>query len=185
MPHENRSRVFRHGAEIDDPWRDIADGSEIPQSAQIVVSMRRFLNEVDAFRARRAPVGVCLQPEDDPAALAPYLDALGLIVVVFPTFRDGRGFSAARLLRERYGYRGELRARGDILIDQAAFLLRCGFDSLEFNKGADLEKLHRAVTAISTNYQPAADGAAPIWVRRAPPHAPSAAAAAQNRFRNG
>ncbi|GAB4540518.1 MAG: DUF934 domain-containing protein [Parvularculaceae bacterium] len=185
MQHENRARVFRLGAEIEDPWRDVADDSEFPNSAHIVVSLQRFLTDADAFRARRAPVGAYLQPDDDPAELAAHLDALGLIVVVFPTFRDGRGFSTARLLRERYGYRGELRARGEILIDQAAFLLRCGFDSLEFNKAVDLEKLNRAVAAISTIYQPAADGAAPIWARRPPIHGSSGGAEAPDRLRYG
>ena len=88
---------------------------------------------------RGAPIGVIWPNSRGVAELVPYLDRLALVALVFPSFRDGRGYSQARLLRERYDFRGELRATGDVLRDQFLFLTRAGFDAFEVKKEADAD----------------------------------------------
>ena len=115
-----------------------------------------------------------LWPNDRKVAeLVPWLDHLSLVALVFPKFRDGRAYSQARLLRERYGYRCELRATGDVLRDQFQFLLRAGFDAFEVKKQADARVFAEAAARFSVFYQPSADGrvagvAAPVCTVRGP-----------------
>lgn len=108
---------------------------------------------------------VRLEAGDDARLLLPHLDHVALVEVGFPTFRDGRGYSAARILREA-GYKGELRAAGDVLVDQIPLLRRCGFDS--FAPEAEIEgaALARALKRYEHHYQPAADAAVPVWKLR-------------------
>ncbi len=88
-----------------------------------------------------------------------------VIILDFPSFRDGRAYSQARLLRERYGYAGEIRARGDILRDQLFYMARCGFDAFEYS-GANAREADAALRDFTFAYQPAADGASPVWRKR-------------------
>ena len=108
---------------------------------------------------------VRLEAGDDARELLPFLEQLALIEVGFPTYRDGRGYSAARILREA-GYTGELRAAGDVLVDQIAFMRRCGFDSFAPEAELDSAALRRALERYDHHYQPAADGAVPVWKLR-------------------
>ncbi len=106
---------------------------------------------------REAPTGVLWPNNRKVAELAPYLDRLALVALVFPTFKDGRAYSQARLLRERYGFRGELRATGDVLRDQFLFLARAGFDAFEVKKEADAAAFVRSArraTACSISRPP-------------------------------
>jgi uncharacterized protein (DUF934 family) len=103
---------------------------------------------------------VTLANTDQVGELAQHLGRLKLIVLHFPKFSDGRAYSQARLLRERFGYRGELRATGDVLQDQLPFLLRCGFDSFESGQKGFGEALAKARTLFSVVYQPTEDGRA-------------------------
>ncbi|MEZ5893212.1 MAG: DUF934 domain-containing protein [Parvularculaceae bacterium] len=93
------------------------------------------------------------------------LAGFSTIILDFPAFKDGRAYSQARLLRERYGYAGEIRARGDVLRDQLLFMARCGVDAFEIDSD-DKAGLNAALKEFSFAYQPAADGAAPVWRRR-------------------
>ncbi|NOX81483.1 MAG: DUF934 domain-containing protein [Alphaproteobacteria bacterium] len=93
------------------------------------------------------------------------LSSFRIIILNFPTFKDGRAYSQARLLRERFGYTGEIRARGDVLRDQALFMVRCGFDAFEF-ADEDAAAATAALAEFSFAYQPAADRAEPVWRRR-------------------
>ena len=120
---------------------------------------------LDAFLDQSNATAVRLEPDEDARALIPHLDRLELIEIAFPKYRDGRGYSSARILREA-GYKGELRAQGDVLVDQIAFMKRCGFDSF-----APEAPLNEAVVAASLAryehvYQRAADGAEPVWKLR-------------------
>ncbi|WP_375428285.1 DUF934 domain-containing protein [uncultured Sphingomonas sp.] len=108
---------------------------------------------------------VRLEAGDDARALLPYLGQLALVEVSFPTFRDGRGYSAARILREG-GYTGELRAAGDVLVDQLPFMRRCGFDSFAPENELDAAALKRALDRYDHQYQRAADSAVPVWKLR-------------------
>lgn len=117
---------------------------------------------LDAFLDQSNATAVRLEPDDDPRALLPHLDRIALIEIAFPKFRDGRGYSSARILREA-GYAGELRAEGDVLVDQIGFMRRCGFDSFAPARPLDMAALERALERFAHVYQPAADGAVPVW----------------------
>lgn len=122
---------------------------------------------LDAFLAGQEDASaVRLEAGDDARALLPFLPRLRLIEVSFPTYRDGRGYSAGRILREA-GYAGELRAAGDVLVDQIDFMRRCGFDSFAPEAAIDPAALTRALGRSAFRYQPAADPTPPIWARRA------------------
>ena len=120
---------------------------------------------LDAFLDQSNATAVRLEPDDDARKLIPFLDRLQLIEVAFPAFRDGRGYSSARILREA-GYKGELRAQGDILVDQISFMRRCGFDSFAPEGSLDPAAVERALTNYDHAYQGAADAIVPIWKLR-------------------
>ncbi len=121
---------------------------------------------LDAFLAGQTNANaVRLEAGDDARALLPHLDQLALIEVSFPSYRDGRGYSAAAILREG-GYAGELRAAGDVLVDQLPLMRRCGFDSFAPEAEIDADTLKRSLARYSFNYQASTDGAAPVWKRR-------------------
>lgn len=120
---------------------------------------------LDAFLGQSNATAVRIEPGDDARALLPHLDRIRLVEVSFPTFRDGRGYSAARILRE-HGYRGELRAEGDVLVDQLPFMRRCGFDSFAPATPLDSAVVERALARYDHVYQPAADGRVPVWTLR-------------------
>lgn len=117
---------------------------------------------LDAFLDQSNATAVRLEPDDDARALLPHLDRIALIEIAFPKFRDGRGYSSARILREA-GYAGELRAEGDVLVDQIGFMRRCGFDSFAPARPLDMAAVERALDRYTHVYQPAADGAVPVW----------------------
>jgi len=120
---------------------------------------------LDAFLEQTNATAVRLEPTDDPRALIPYLARLSLIEVSFPKFRDGRGFSIGSILREA-GYSGELRAAGDILVDQINALRRCGFDAILSDHGVDREVLAKLSSLYDAVYQKTVDGRQPVWARR-------------------
>lgn len=117
---------------------------------------------VDAFLSQPDAAAVRIEPGDDARALLPHLARIRLVEVNFPVFGDGRGYSAARILRE-HGYTGELRAVGDVLVDQLAALRRCGFDSFAPERPLDPADAQAALDRWPHVYQPAADSAVPIW----------------------
>ncbi len=121
---------------------------------------------LDSFLADQTnATAVRLESGDDARALLPFLGRLSLVEVSFPTFRDGRGYSAARILREA-GYAGELRAQGDILLDQVIDYRRCGFDALASEKPLDPQAVEEALARFPFVYQKAADDRAPVWKLR-------------------
>jgi len=121
---------------------------------------------LDAFLdGQTNATAVRLEAGDDARALLAHLDKLSLVEVSFPTFRDGRGYSAARILREG-GYLGELRAAGDVLVDQLPLMRRCGFDSFAPEAEIDAAALNRALNRYDYRYQAAADAAVPVWKLR-------------------
>lgn len=120
---------------------------------------------LDAFLGQTNATAVRLESDEDARALIPHLGQLALIEISFPKFRDGRGYSAARILREA-GFEGELRAAGDVLVDQIPFMRRCGFDAFAPDASIDQETLERALVRYSHVYQKAADARPPIWALR-------------------
>ena len=120
---------------------------------------------VDAFGEQTNAAAVRLEPGDDARDLIPHLGRIQLIEVNFPVFGDGRGYSAARILREA-GYQGELRAVGDVLVDQLAYLRRCGFDAFAPEVPLDPVDAQNAFRRYPEVYQPTTDGRAAIWAKR-------------------
>jgi len=120
---------------------------------------------LDAFLGQSNATAVRLEPTDDPRELIPHLDRLSLIEVSFPKFRDGRGYSIGSILREA-GYSGELRAAGDVLVDQIGPMRRCGFDSFLAETEIDRDTLARLTALHDDVYQKTVDGRAPVWARR-------------------
>jgi uncharacterized protein (DUF934 family) len=120
---------------------------------------------LDAFLDQSNATAVRLESDEDPRALLPYLDRLALIEVAFPKFRDGRGYSIARILRES-GYEGELRAAGDVLVDQIVPMRRCGFDSFIADAEIDEAVMDKLLGLQADVYQKTVDGRAPIWAKR-------------------
>lgn len=120
---------------------------------------------LDSFLDQSNATAVRLEAGEDARKLLPYLDRLALVEVDFPRFRDGRGYSSARILREA-GYKGELRAAGDVLVDQILFMRRCGFDSFAPDAPIDPHVLDAALKRYDFFYQSAADEAVPVWKLR-------------------
>jgi len=116
----------------------------------------------------RAKVTADLSGRDPDSLTRRLLDGVSLVAIELPKFTDGRGYSLARLLRDRFGYQGELRAVGHVLRDQLLYLARCGFDTFVLAEGKSLDDGLAAFEDFSVTYQPAADHDQPIWRRRAP-----------------
>ena len=144
----------------------VADGAELPGDGAILVSAARFLEDPEAVLKHAGKVGVVWPNNRDLDDLVPYLDRLAAVALVFPSFRDGRAYSQARLLRERHGYDGEMRATGQVLRDQFVFMSRAGFDAFEVKKDADADAFAETVKRYSVFYQPTGDGRVAALNRR-------------------
>ena len=120
---------------------------------------------VDSFLDQSNASAVRIEPGDDARDLLPHIERLALVEVNFPAFGDGRGYSSARILREA-GYDGELRAVGDVLVDQLAYMRRCGFDAFEPDQQLDKDDVEAAFARWPEVYQTAADARTPIWTKR-------------------
>jgi uncharacterized protein (DUF934 family) len=141
------------GRFVGDPWQKLADDAALPPD-RCIVSLSRLQQDEAVRTAPHLRLGVAL-PVDQPAeVLAPYLDRLSLVAVNFPTFRDGRGFTQARSLREHLAFSGEIRATGNVLPDQYTFLLRCGITTVETHDDADPAAWQKAADCFSFAYQP-------------------------------
>ncbi|KRA84239.1 DUF934 domain-containing protein [Altererythrobacter sp. Root672] len=139
---------------------DVLRFRDDPVPDEPAVSLDAFLDQTNAASVR-------IEAGDDVRRLAPVLDRTKLIEVDFPKFRDGRGFSSARVLREM-GYTGEIKATGDVLVDLLFFMRRCGFDSFAPNVPFDEADVEATLSRYPYVYQSAADAAVPIWQLRHP-----------------
>jgi uncharacterized protein (DUF934 family) len=158
--------LVKAGKIVEDQYVRVEDDAPLPDGVPVLLTAARFLADARELAERDAPVGVIWPNDRRVAELAPFVDRLALIALIFPKFKDGRAYSQARLLRERYGFRGELRAAGEVLRDQFQFLLRSGFDALEVKKPADAAAFAQAAARFSVFYQPSADGRLPALRRR-------------------
>jgi len=140
----------------DDPFVLIADEDDIPAQGDVIVTLQRFVAEGETLTAGRR-VGVLIQPDQSVEDLAYDLPRITAVVLAFPKYRDGRAYSSARLLRDRYCYGGQIRAVGDVLQEQALHMVRCGFDAFEPADGADPQAWVRAAHRYRHVYQRAAD----------------------------
>jgi len=158
--------LVKQGRLTTDLFVHVADGTELPGDGAILVTAERFLADPEALLRRAGKTGVVWPNNRDLDALVPYLDRLAAVALVFPTFRDGRAYSQARLLRERHGYDGELRATGQVLRDQFVFMTRAGFDAFEVKKEADATAFAETMKRYSVFYQPTGDGRVTALNRR-------------------
>ena len=158
--------LVKQGRITTDLFVHVADDAELPGDGAILVPAARFLEDAEGLLKRAGKVGVIWPNNRDLDDLVPYLDRLAAVTLVFPSFRDGRAYSQGRLLRERHGYGGELRATGQVLRDQFVFMLRAGFDAFEVKKDADADAFAATVKRYSVFYQPTGDGRVTALHRR-------------------
>lgn len=150
--------LIRDGKIVEDRWLSLEDDAALPASGDVIVSLGRLKQEADALKTRSGRTGVALENDADEEEIAPYLPHLALIALTFPAFTDGRAYSQARQLRTKLGFEGELRATGNVLADQAAFLHRVGFDSFEVDDALSIDVWNKAAGSMSVAYQRGYDG---------------------------
>jgi len=148
------------------PFVSLADEDAIPAEGGVILSLERFQTEGAALLDEGRPVGVRIEPDQRVEDLAYDLPRLALVAAAFPKFRDGRAYSTAALLRERFAYGGEVRAVGDVLREQAYEMVRCGFDAFEAADGSSAEAWAKAARIFHHVYQAAADGRPPAFLER-------------------
>jgi uncharacterized protein (DUF934 family) len=150
---------------VEDPFTNVGDEQSIPPG-DVIISLSRFQAEGEALLGEGRAVGVRLESDEEVEALAYDLPELAVVALAFPKFGDGRAYSYARLLRERFNFRGEVRAVGDVLREQAGYMVRCGFDAFEPADGSSLEDWQRASQRFRHLYQRSFDGRPPAFVER-------------------
>ena len=158
--------LVKQGRITTDPFVHVVDGAELPDDGAILIPAARLLEDPEAVLKRAGKVGVIWPNNRDLDDLVPYLDRVAAVALVFPSFRDGRAYSQARLLRERHGYDGEMRATGQVLRDQFVFMSRAGFDTFEVKKDADADAFAETMKRYSVFYQPTGDGRVTALNRR-------------------
>ena len=156
---------------VTDPWRRLDPGGDgslppVPSSGDIIVPLAMWLSRREELVGRPGRLGVWLDSHEDPAAIAEDLRLLGVVAVRFPKAGDGRGYSIAYLLRDRYGWRGELRAFGDIWRDQLFYLASCGFNAFALRENEDPHAALAAFGDFSETYQGSVRQPLPLFRRR-------------------
>jgi uncharacterized protein (DUF934 family) len=151
---------------VADTFATVTDDSSLPESGGAIVSLARFQKDRDALLARNAPIGVVLKASENPEVLGEDVHRLSVVALDFPTFRDGRAFSWARILRTRMGYAGQVRAVGKFIYDQMNYQHRVGFDAWDVPDGFTLEQFRRAKAEMTNVYQPSTDGKKTIFQLR-------------------
>jgi len=166
------SKIIKNGQIVDDAWQvfKLSEG-ETPESVNLpdgstLLPLAVWLARKTEILAAGNPFGVWLESSEGPEALAGDLAHFAVIGVNFPKFADGRGYSSARLLRERYGYQGEIRAIGDVLQDQLFYMKRCGIDAFAVREDKDIEAALAGLNVFSDAYQAAVDQPQPLFRRR-------------------
>lgn len=152
---------------VSDNWRLLdAAAAEAPATADVIVPLALWRAQRAQLLARAGRLGLRLEPHEDPAAIAEDVELFGVIAVNFPKFGDGRGYSTGRLLRERYGFKGELRAIGDVSRDHLPFMARCGFDSFALRDDQDPAEALAAFDDFTEAYQSSVEQPLPLFRRR-------------------
>jgi uncharacterized protein (DUF934 family) len=149
---------------IANEWTLVTEPQTTLPSGKIILSLENWNTFKDSLSNGQA--GVILDAGQPPELIAEDLDKVALIAINFPAFADGRGYSYARLLRERYNFKGEIRAIGDVLQDQLFYMSRCGFDAYDIREDKDIEKALAGFATIGETYQTGVDQTAPLFMRR-------------------
>lgn len=148
---------------VEDSWRHFTGEGDLPEG-KMIVSLSIWRDRKDELAGRK--IGLLLEPGEHPRDIRDELDSFELIAINFPTFNDGRGYSAAKILRDRFGYRKEIRAVGDVMRDQIFYMQRCGFNAYEVKEGRNIEDAVKAFDDFSIKYQVSADEKLPLYLRR-------------------
>ncbi|TNC80032.1 MAG: oxidoreductase [Oleiphilus sp.] len=160
-------KLIKNNAVQENKWQTLPKDAELDAVQEhSLVPLQLFLNNSEMLLSHSG-IGVWLDSDEEPESIVPYLDRIQLIAINFPKFVDGRGYSYARILRDRYGFKGEIRAIGDVLHDQLYFMKRCGFDAYAIRDDKDAEAALSGLNDFSENYQCAADEPRPLFRRRA------------------
>ena len=150
--------LIEDGKLVEDDWVSVAEDTELPANDPAIISLDKWLQDRERLGGRNAPLGVRLKAGQSPELIADDLGRFDVIALEFPVFTDGRAYSYARMLRERYAYTGQVRAVGNVLRDQYFFMRRCGFDAFEVADGTRLEDWLESDREITVVYQQATDG---------------------------
>lgn len=160
-------QLIKQGQLVEDDWlliEQLPDGETLP-TGKLIVPVSLWRNRREEL-VNREHTGVWLDSDQAPCCIDDDLQHLDLIAINFPSFADGRGYSYARTLRERYNFQGELRAIGDVLIDQVFYLQRCGFDAFALRPDQDSQAACDSLGTFSDSYQAAIDQPLPLFRRR-------------------
>jgi uncharacterized protein (DUF934 family) len=147
--------LIKGGRVSEDRFLDVSDSDAVPSDGAVIVGLAQWRAAPDDLRGR--DLGIRLRSDEPPELIADDLSAFSVIALEFPVFRDGRAYSYARILRETYGYSGELRAVGDVLLEQLHFMIRVGFDAFELHCADPEGAFRTAAEEFSVWYQPSAD----------------------------
>ena len=158
--------LVKNNALIEDPFTYVAEGGEIPAEGPVIVHLDQWRTHREELSRRGTALGVRLRSDESPELIADDLDRLAVVALEFPAFRDGRAYSYARMLRERFGFEGELRAVGDVLREQLHFMLRTGFNAFELDGDDPLGQIRAAIDDFTVWYQPTGDGRETALQRR-------------------
>jgi uncharacterized protein (DUF934 family) len=150
--------LIKNGELVASSFVDVSAAPAIPPAGPVIVSLEQWQANRDDLLKRGTPLGVRLHSDQPPELIAADLEHFAVVALEFPKFRDGRAYSYARLLRERYKFTGELRAVGEVLLEQLFFMLRTGFDAFDVQSADPLKDYRTALADFSVWYQPAADG---------------------------
>jgi len=152
--------IVKNGELVESSFVDASGLEAIPAAGPVIVSLDQWKAHRDELVKRGTPLGIRLHSDQPPDLIAADVAHFAVVALEFPKFRDGRAYSYARLLRERYGFKGELRAVGEVLLEQLFFMLRTGFDAFDVQSADPLKDYHTALADFSVWYQPTADGRA-------------------------
>ena len=162
-------QIIKGNRVVDDAWQLLpkdTNTDDLTNTGNIIVPLALWLEHTHALKARDGGLGVWLDAAEDAEVIADDLQHFQVIALNFPVFSDGRNYSNARLLRDRYQYKGELRAIGDVLRDQLFFMHRCGFDAYALREDHDPHAALASLNDFSEVYQASTDQPLPLFRRR-------------------
>ena len=158
-------RIIKDKKIVEDHWRHVGPNQDM-FLGDVIVPLDIWQSDCESLQKKNGKLGVLLEPDQHPSEIADDLDKFDVIAINFPTFMDGRGYSYAKILRDQYNYKGEIRAVGDIMRDQLFYLQRCGFNAFEIKEGKNIEEEIKGLNDFSETYQVSADQKVPLYRRR-------------------
>ena len=147
--------VINNHQVIDDEWVDLTnENNSFDSASKVIVSLDQLKNKFDLLKSKSKALAVTLSETDSVDDILPFMNDLQMVVLRFKVFADGRAFSQSKLLRDRHGYQGQIRAVGDVIRDQLSFMQRCGFSQFQLSESEDVNQAIHAFSDISNTYQP-------------------------------